>query len=920
MSNYTSSSNSTAHKKTSRIYVRWITPKDAIEKSRLKYIPIDPNPVKSSLSLSELRRVASDRLYSVNLIAEQGLLSSAEAQLYLRNYFLSTRSRDTVTLADLGLKGSREEPLDVFVSWAADVNDATGSPNKVYSAWGFESTERGIATFNTSLSILFKEIETNSISLGNVLEVLWEVTHFPPSLIVFRELYDNRRLGSNHFALAVFAQTIRELSLKMIPPWISSSPIRVLEASRQVFAWLHSMRSEVSASSGSHQTLVHQVELREMGSQAYEVQPGEVRVDVPVVDTDSQLSHKQVVVSLNPVHQMDPYAIAIALDGAYSSPWNYYFVFPSDVPIFLEHKRVSALHPADFDNLLQMTNQVDAFRMTSPLQLADTPSSAFPIITLSQDGYVSLYESRGSWECDDGYFAISNVIGGQTRMPETNPGQFLLQKLEPIIGARKKESTWEVDAWADSDALTDASTPEEAIVICVDVSSSMSQPMAMSWLNDQVNLAGNTPSQSSSTRLASSTSNQLSRLSEVKDVFKNLITRIAAYRLQTHIGLVTFSNPNSVRMNQRLTSVLLNFRDQLDHVYASGNTAMWDGINKGKDMLVAHKALHPTARCRLIVLTDGEDNSSSLTPAYVCADLYSNDIVLDAIVIGTDATGNLFRAAKHTGGYAFCPKTRSALYQIFLLETFIDMRMRPDIVKIPIIQFNSSVPKLADMRDIYDFPPCRPHPNQNDYFIALRDADRYLTALSRRSSRGPSVTTPTSRTASIHSRFSASIFSNTNTLGSGSFMTGTTMGASGSTRVLLSEVKAMIENQHDFMDVYVSESNMGFWKVVMQGPHASPYENGTFLLYVELGDQFPRKAPTVRFITPILHPNITKVCSSIRPLSALLRQRERLTSDQHGRICHPIFDREWTATTHVYEVLQQVFGILMSLEVGCPIA
>jgi ubiquitin-protein ligase len=70
----------------------------------------------------------------------------------------------------------------------------------------------------------------------------------------------------------------------------------------------------------------------------------------------------------------------------------------------------------------------------------------------------------------------------------------------------------------------------------------------------------------------------------------------------------------------------------------------------------------------------------------------------------------------------------------------------------------------------------------------------------------------------------------------------------------------MIENQHEYIDVYVSESNMGFWKVVMQGPPASPYEDGTFLLYIELGDQFPRKAPTAKFITPILHPNITKVC------------------------------------------------------------
>jgi ubiquitin-protein ligase len=69
----------------------------------------------------------------------------------------------------------------------------------------------------------------------------------------------------------------------------------------------------------------------------------------------------------------------------------------------------------------------------------------------------------------------------------------------------------------------------------------------------------------------------------------------------------------------------------------------------------------------------------------------------------------------------------------------------------------------------------------------------------------------------------------------------------------------MIENQHEYMDAYVSENNMGFWKVVMQGPPGSPYADGTYVVWVELGDEFPRIAPTVRFITPILHPNISKV-------------------------------------------------------------
>ncbi|KAK4112678.1 UBC-like protein [Canariomyces notabilis] len=85
---------------------------------------------------------------------------------------------------------------------------------------------------------------------------------------------------------------------------------------------------------------------------------------------------------------------------------------------------------------------------------------------------------------------------------------------------------------------------------------------------------------------------------------------------------------------------------------------------------------------------------------------------------------------------------------------------------------------------------------------------------------------------------------------------------------------------------------MGFWKVVMEGPEGSPYEAGVFLLYLDIGLDFPRVPPAVRFITPILHPNISK----------------------HGRICHPIFDREWTGSRRIYEILMHIYGLLMTLE------
>ena len=335
--------------------------------------------------------------------------------------------------------------------------------------------------------------------------------------------------------------------------------------------------------------------------------------------------------------------------------------------------------------------------------------------------------------------------------------------------------------------------------------------------------------------------NDPSRLDIVKDVFVNAATRIAAHKLQTAVGLITFSDMSNTRVRQNITGNLEHFEKKLDGISTNGMTAIWDALHMAKDLLVAHKSGQRDLKRRIVLLTDGENTEWSISPDKVCSELYSNDIVLDAIVIGTDTTADLFRIAKHTGGYAFNPKTRNLLYQIPMLETFVDIRTRPDIVKVPIGIFRNSTPKAPDMPTAYDFPPCRQHPNQGDDFIALHDVDRYLSKRCKRAINDPE---PTNCIANIISWVGAGPSSGK------AFDLG---------QAVHHEVKAMIENEHDFMDVYVSESNMAFWKVVMQGPPDTPYADGTFLLYVELGAQFPMVAPTARFITPILHPNVTKV-------------------------------------------------------------
>ena len=90
---------------------------------------------------------------------------------------------------------------------------------------------------------------------------------------------------------------------------------------------------------------------------------------------------------------------------------------------------------------------------------------------------------------------------------------------------------------------------------------------------------------------------------------------------------------------------------------------------------------------------------------------------------------------------------------------------------------------------------------------------------------------------------------------------------------------------------------MGFWKVVMSGPSESAYASGTFVLYLDMGPEYPQSAPQARFMTRIFHPNI----------------------NLGGRICHSIFDRNWTVDITNKQVLDTVFGLLLVPEFTDPI-
>jgi hypothetical protein len=227
---------------------------------------------------------------------------------------------------------------------------------------------------------------------------------------------------------------------------------------------------------------------------------------------------------------------------------------------------------------------------------------------------------------------------------------------------------------------------------------------------------------------------------------------------------------------------------------------------KANQMLRTFKISHPKTKLRANALTDGEDNESPFTPFDVCRAILRDNIVVDSLVISTTETEDLFKISKHTGGYAFNPSSRLLLFQTLLLEPFLDIHAQPDIVRVPLFNWSTSTPKEADMKTVYDFPPCRPHELETGDFISLEVASRFFTT-----------------------KGSGSLI-NQSRLGQASDQTRRLIGAErlglSSSKIYLDEMRLMISHPHGSMDIYVNEVGMSFWKIVMAGPANSPYEHG----------------------------------------------------------------------------------------------
>lgn len=84
---------------------------------------------------------------------------------------------------------------------------------------------------------------------------------------------------------------------------------------------------------------------------------------------------------------------------------------------------------------------------------------------------------------------------------------------------------------------------------------------------------------------------------------------------------------------------------------------------------------------------------------------------------------------------------------------------------------------------------------------------------------------------------------------------------------LLRELKELIENPVDgIIACPRSDDDLFHWRCLITGPVDTPYEYGVFEATLDFPNDYPLSPPTMKFKTPILHPNVYKdgrVCISI---------------------------------------------------------
>ncbi|XP_058963885.2 uncharacterized protein [Pocillopora verrucosa] len=110
------------------------------------------------------------------------------------------------------------------------------------------------------------------------------------------------------------------------------------------------------------------------------------------------------------------------------------------------------------------------------------------------------------------------------------------------------------------------------------------------------------------------------------------------------------------------------------------------------------------------------------------------------------------------------------------------------------------------------------------------------------------------------------------------------------------ELKQLQSTKPHGIEVTLPSDSLQLWEAVVPGPKDSYYDGGLFKVQVYLPENYPLGPPSVRFLSPIYHVNV---------------------SPSSGHVCLGFLTEEsWLPTRCVQDVLSGVFALLIRPELA----
>jgi ubiquitin-protein ligase/Mg-chelatase subunit ChlD len=405
----------------------------------------------------------------------------------------------------------------------------------------------------------------------------------------------------------------------------------------------------------------------------------------------------------------------------------------------------------------------------------------------------------------------------------------------------RQMSTVDPESAIEALASPKASRPavQECVAICIDRSGSMGTPFAEVTLNV---VQGATKASVA----------ERTRMEAVKAMFYAFRDRVESMgHGQYQLGLIQFDA--QVEQMLDVTSRLDLFETIVDDMQRRGTTAIYSSIVEAARMLERHFAPECQTDLRILVLTDGQNNTG-VPPAEALAAVNKIGAIVDAIIVGSNPDANLRRIVNATGGECYQINNLGEGFELLEAESVVSLLARrggtekPPFQKREMVDFGSIAEKTITQGAAVQRAPV----------LAPDLASKAVVGVASIDPNSSATTTCTRRILQELKHV-----------------------ASGASGIWL--------HSGEGVHVFPAPDNLQFWRVLIEGPVKSPFEGGVFALNVIIPDGYPFQAPRITFETPIYHCNV----------------------NDSGKICLSILHEEWNPSLSVPKCLE---GIRMMMK------